>query len=194
MNIKEYRGSKKMTQTQLAGELNSALGTNYSKPHISMMERGIMVTPKNVEQYINSTIDEKVVITSADALKGDRWTITPHSEIKSLKSAKTTKSALAEEVLNEIKYYTKDNPFIAKDFAESLGIKEVGVRMAIRELRLNHIRICSGPGQRGYWLEENGGGYEATRQQMLSRAFRIFEVVKAMDENKDGQYQWVERG
>lgn len=183
-----------MTQTQMAAELNSALGTNYSKPHISMMERGIMVTPKNVEQYINSAIGEKAVITSADERKGDSWVIIPHSEIKSLKSAKTTKSALADKVLHEIKYYTKDHPFIAKDFAESLGLKEVNVRMAIRELRLNHIRICSDPSKSGYWLEENGGGYEATRQQMLSRAFRIFEVVKAMDENKDGQYQWVERG
>lgn len=95
-------------------------------------------------------------------------------------------------VLNELHRHSIERPFVAEDFAEKYGIAEVRVRMAIRELRLDHIRICSDPKHRGYWLEENGGGYEVTRKQMLSRAFRLLEVVKAMDNNQDGQLEWAE--
>ena len=95
-----------------------------------------------------------------------------------------------DEVLEELSHYTISSPFIAADFAKSVGCKEVNIRAAIRELRLKGIRICSDPNHRGYWLEEHGGGYEITRRQMLSRAFKILEVVKAMDGNKDGQFEW----
>ena len=95
-----------------------------------------------------------------------------------------------DDVLAELKACSITSPFIAKEYADSMGVKESQIRMVIRELRLKGIRICSDPGHRGYWLEEHGGGYEITRNQMLSRAFRIFEVVRAMDGNKDGQYEW----
>ena len=100
-------------------------------------------------------------------------------------------SNLALLCYERLKNCTKDDPFIAKELADELGLKEANVRSAIRDVRLAHIRVCSNPNSHGYWLEENGGGYDETRNQMLSRAFRIFEVVKAMDEAKDGQYEWV---
>ena len=34
--------------------------------------------------------------------------------------------------------------------------------------------------------------YERTRAQMFSRAFRLLEVVKAMDNAQDGQMEWAE--
>ena len=99
-----------------------------------------------------------------------------------------------QNVLDELSHYTITSPFIAADYAESIGAHEPAIRSIIRELRLNGIRICSDPSHKGYWLEQNGGGYEATRKQMLSRAFRILEVVRAMDGNKDGQMEWGDFG
>ena len=84
-------------------------------------------------------------------------------------------------MLKELRCCSKDSPFIAQDYAESVGAKEVNVRSAIRQLRLQGYRICSDTKQRGYWFDANGGGYEATREQMLKRAYKILEVVEAMD-------------
>lgn len=104
--------------------------------------------------------------------------------------SRTNLDKRCEDVLNEIKVCTITSPFIAAEYADSIGVKEAQIRTVIRELRLKGIRICSDPGHKGYWLEEHGGGYEVTRNQMLSRAFRILEVVKAMDHNQDGQFEW----
>lgn len=187
--VRAYREETGLTQAQLANEINMMFGTNYDKAIISKVESGDICLPQIIIDYIASKIDFKAVATDADERKGNKWGIIPRSEKNS------PKSAISEKVLEELRFYTKDHPFIAQDFADSLGVREVQIRAAIRELRLNHIRVCSDPAHRGYWLEENGGGYEVTRKQMLSRAFRLLEVVKAMDNNQDGQFQWEsERG
>lgn len=187
--VKEYRKSLGMTQREFAKLLHSELGLNYNVALVSYAEKGIVDFPESVVSYCDSKIGFKPFINEFDEGLGGKWITIPHDEKKCVKSAI---SEMASNVLDELKYYTIDHPFIAKDFGESIGCKEVNVRSAIRELRLNGIRICSDPTHRGYWLEENGGGYEVTRKQMLSRAFRLLEVVKAMDNNQDGQMEWVD--
>lgn len=185
--IRAYRKENRITQSELANELNDHLGTkSYSKVLISYVENGLVDLPENAEQYLAPKIAHKAVRTSSVASNYEEWGIIPHEEINS------PKSEFSEKILDELKYYTKDHPFIAADYADSIGCKEVRVRQAIRELRMNHIRICSDPKHRGYWLEENGGGYEITRKQMLSRAFKLLAVVKAMDNAQDGQLEWAE--
>ena len=94
------------------------------------------------------------------------------------------------DIYRRIKECNINSPFNSHLYAKEYGIKESSVRCAIRELRLKGIRICSNPKQTGYWLEQNGGGYEQTRSQMLSRAYSLLEIVRAMDNCKDGQYEW----
>ena len=187
--VKKYRKILGMTQREFAKLLHRELGLNYNVALVSYAEKGIVDFPKEVVSYCDSKIGFKPFINEFERGLEGKWITIPHDEKKCVKSAI---SQNAYDVLEELKYYTKDQPFIAKDYAESIGSKEVNVREAIRELRLNGIRICSDPAHRGYWLEENGGGYETTRKQMLSRAFRLLEVVKAMDNAQDGQMEWVE--
>lgn len=185
--LRDYRKAFGMTQSDLAADLNEALGVkSYTKVLISYIENGTVDLPENAKSYLASKMTEKAVRTGSDERKDGEWVIMPRSE------KKTLKSSIAEDVLDRLQNHSINNPFVAKDYARVIGVNEVAVRAAIRELRLNHIRICSDPRHRGYWLEENGGGYEITRSQMLSRAFRIFEVVKAMDNAQDGQMEWVE--
>lgn len=188
MTMREYRKSLGLKQPEFAALLAKEIGVKYSAPDISRMETGKMLPPENVTAYIASKTREKPLAIDSDAPNDAKWVIMPYYSEKALKSA------ILQNVLDELKYHTKYNPFIAKEYADSLGVKEVNVRNLIRKLRMAHIRICSDPNSRGYWLEDNGehGDYDRTRQQMLSRAYRIFEVVKAMDEAKDGQYEWGE--
>lgn len=187
--VKEYRKSLGMTQREFAMLLHRELGLNYNVALVSYAEKGIVDFPESVVSYCDSKIGFKPFINEFERGLEGKWVTIPHDEKKCVKSAI---SQMAADVLEELKYYSIDHPFIAKDFGESIGCKEVNVRAAIRELRMNGIRICSDPAHRGYWLEENGGGYEVTRKQMLSRAFRLLEVVKAMDNNQDGQMEWVD--
>lgn len=187
--VREYRKSLGLTQKQFGELLNKELGLNYTTALVSYAEKGVVDFPESVVSYCDSKIGFKPFINEFESGLRGKWVTMPHDEKKCVKSAI---SETASNVLTELKYYTKDDPFIAKDYGDSIGCKEVNVRMAIRELRLNGIRICSDPAHRGYWLEENGGGYEVTRKQMLSRAFRLLEVVKAMDNNQDGQMEWVD--
>lgn len=183
--MRTYREEQGITQTELATELNETLGTHYSKPHISQMENGVVGTPQKVNRYLTSKTSEKAVITSSDARKDGEWVTMPHDKKKSLKSPI---SKICYERLLEA---SREHPLDSYELARELGISEPGIRAAIREIRMAKIRVCSAPSQKGYWLEEKGGGYEVTRNQLLSRAFRILEVVRAMDDAKDGQYEWV---
>ena len=184
--MKSYRKSSGMTQTELAGMLNDALGTKYSKPQISNMERGYVGIPQNVSAYLADKIIEKAVITSSNERKIQSRVIMPCDVEKSLKSE------LSKKCYRLLREHSINDPLIASEVADSEGVLPVNVRIAIREIRMAHVRVCSDPAHRGYWLDENGGGYDITRKQMLSRAFKLLEVVRAMDDAKEGQYEWVE--
>ena len=189
MTIKEYRKENGLTQSQLAGLLSERLGAKYTTALISYAEKGMVDLPKSALDAMGVECPQKPFRNpSNEGLEG-KWTTIPHDEKKVVKSAI---SEMAFDVLDELKYCSKTHPFNSHDYAYSCGCKESNVRTAIRDLRLSGIRICSDPSHKGYWLEETGdkGDYERTRMQMFSRAFKILEVVKAMDNNQDGQMEW----
>lgn len=189
--VREYRKSLGMTQKQFGELLNKELGLNYTTALVCYAEKGMVDFPEKVVSYCDSKIGFKPFINEFDEGLEGKWITIPHDEKKCVKSAI---SQNAYDVLEELKYCTKSHPFNSHDYASSVGCREVNVRTCIRELRLNGIRICSDPSHVGYWLEEKGekGDYERTRAQMFSRAFRLLEVVKAMDNAQDGQMEWVE--
>lgn len=174
-SLKEYRKSLNLTQKQFGELIAKEVGLNYTTALVCYAEKGIVDYPESVVSWYNSKIAHKAFINEFERVSDEHWTIIPKRKKKSLKSL------FYERVYEELKAYSKSNPFIAKDYAESVGVTEVAVRSAIHKLRLNGIRICSDVKQKGYWLEEHGGGYEQTREQLLSRAYKIFDVVHAMD-------------
>lgn len=180
MTIKEYRKEHGITQGQLAQMLTEKLGSVYTTSLISYAERGMVDLPKSALEIMGVNTAEKPFRNPSVEPNYGEWVIMPHDEKKVVKSAI---SQMAFDVLQELKYCTKTHPFCSHDYAYSVGSKEPTVRGAIRELRMNGIRICSDPSHRGYWLEETGdkGDYERTRTQMFARAFKLLEVVKAMD-------------
>ena len=191
MTIKEYRKEHGITQGQLAQYLTEKLGKTYTTSLISYAEKGMVDLPKSALDVMGVECREKPFRNPSNEGLGGKWITIPHDEKKCVKSAI---SQNAYDVLEELKYCTKSHPFNSHDYASSVGCREVNVRSCIRELRLNGIRICSDPSHVGYWLEEKGdkGDYERTRAQMFSRAFRLLEVVKAMDNAQDGQMEWAE--
>ena len=174
-SLKEYRKSLNLTQKQFGELIAKEVGLNYTTALVCYAEKGIVDYPESVVSWYNSKIAHKAFINEFErVLGGHRTTI-------SKRKKKSRKSLFYENVYEELKAYSKSSPFVAKDYAESVGVTEVAVRSAIHKLRLSGIRICSDVKQKGYWLEEHGGGYEQTRQQLLSRAYKIFDVVRAMD-------------
>ena len=184
--IRQYRKEKNLTQGELARELNEKFGGSYTTALVSYAEKGTVDLPQNVIEYIGSNIAEKPFRNRFDARKDLEWVIT------SFKPQNELKSAISRDVYAKLKTCKKEMPLIAKDYAEVLGVTEAAVRAAIREIRLCGIRVVSTVSNHGYWLEENGGDYKVMRKELVSRALRIFEVIKAMDEGCDGQLTWEE--
>lgn len=173
--IKEYRKSLGLTQKEFGELIAKECGLNYTTALVSYAEKGVVDFPKSVVSWCDSKIGYKAFINEFER------SLDQYKATISKRKKKWRKPTFIDGLFEELKFYSKDQPFIAKDYAESLGVTETQVRTYIHKLRLNGIRICSDCKQRGYWLEENGGCYEQTRDQLLSRAYKIFDVVHAMD-------------
>lgn len=158
-----------MTQTMFAGELNASLGTNYSKPHISLMERGIMVVPPNVESYIESKIASNAVITSADERNDDRWTTTPPCENKSLKTAipqnwSAKGLTQKERVLG---YVYEQGSITSKEAYDFLGITQLGARI--------------------FELEREGYRFDRKNESSFNRYGKAVSFTRYSMEKNDGK-------
>lgn len=85
--VREYREISGLTQTQLADEINAALGTSYTTSMVSYAESDVMKFPKDVQSYIASKIAEKRFRNRSDARKDSKWVNTPSSDKTPLKTA-----------------------------------------------------------------------------------------------------------
>ena len=184
--IRQYRKENGLTQGQLADELTKQFDTRYTTALVSYAESGTVDLPQNVIAYLDSKIAEKPFRNPSDARKDDKWVIMPFSP------EKTLKSDFAIKVYDELKKCTKLHPFVSRVYAEKVGTSDVRVRNTIRDIRLAGVRVVSTAKHGGYWLEENGGDYKVMRGELISRAERIFEVVKAMDNGGGDQLTWEE--
>lgn len=85
--VRKYREERGLTQTELADEINAALGTSYTTSMVSYAESDVMRFPKDVRTYIASKTAEKRFRNCSDARKGSEWVNTPPIGKKSLKQA-----------------------------------------------------------------------------------------------------------
>lgn len=77
-------------------------------------------------------------------------------------------------------------PMRAKEFKKLLGIDPRDLRDIVRELRLEHVKVCSG--DPGYWLW-NGvdDSWKRTKARIRSQMMNECKLLAAMDGVVDGQ-------
>lgn len=83
-----------------------------------------------------------------------------------------------------------DKPITRQDIRLATGYHDRDIRQAIRELRLDGIRIVTSDSG-GYYIANSDADYMHFRKAMVSRVIRIMEVVNAMDGNLNGQVRWT---
>ena len=88
------------------------------------------------------------------------------------------------ELLKKASIYT---PMDRRVSARWLGVSEREIRKRIEELRREGYRIVSSSINGGYWLATTDEEYARFRAEYISRATKIFETVKAMDNSVNGQ-------
>ena len=77
-------------------------------------------------------------------------------------------------------------PMRAKDFKKLLGIDPRDLRDIVRELRMEHVKVCSG--NPGYWLWDGvDDSWERTKARIRSQAAKEHLLLIAMDNVVDGQ-------
>lgn len=77
-------------------------------------------------------------------------------------------------------------PLTAKEIEGLTGTDPRGLRKIVRELRMEHIKVCSG--DEGYWLwNGKDDSWSRTKARIRSQAKREFELLKAMEDVLDGQ-------
>lgn len=71
-------------------------------------------------------------------------------------------------------------PMRARQFEALTGIKPRELREVVRELRMEHVKVCSG--DKGYWLwDGHDDSWHRTKARMRSEQKRLHEVLAAMD-------------
>lgn len=81
-------------------------------------------------------------------------------------------------------------PMLAKDFKTLLGIDPRELRDVVRELRMEHVKVCSG--DKGYWLWDGiDDSWRRTKARIKSQAVKEYALLAAMDGDAlEGQEQW----
>lgn len=78
-------------------------------------------------------------------------------------------------------------PITAKKIQGLLGIDPRKLRDIVRELRMEHVKVCSG--DKGYWLwDGHDDSWERTKARIRSQAAKEHILLMAMDNDVlDGQ-------
>lgn len=86
---------------------------------------------------------------------------------------------MTETILNIISRHTIDNPIKSREIENKTSLAGAEIRCILHELRLSKHPI--GSDGDGYFLARNEAELEHTKAQLMSRATKIIEVVKALD-------------
>ena len=71
-------------------------------------------------------------------------------------------------------------PMRAKEFKTLFGIDPRELREVVRELRLEHVKVCSG--DKGYWLwDGHDDSWSRTKARIRSQAAKEHILLMAMD-------------
>lgn len=84
--LRTFRKERKLTQADVAQELNHHFGTNYNKVVICYIENDLADLPKSMERYLQERYGCKPQNVQLNSPKDDDRAIMPSAEKKSLKS------------------------------------------------------------------------------------------------------------
>ncbi len=77
-------------------------------------------------------------------------------------------------------------PLTAKEIEGLTGVDPRQMRHIARELRMEHVKLCSG--DKGYWLwNGKDDSWNRTKARIRSQAKKELELLKAMEDVLDGQ-------
>lgn len=95
------------------------------------------------------------------------------------------KESKKEIVLTQLKLMDSV-PLTAKEIERLTGADPRQMRHIARELRMEHVKLCSG--DKGYWLwNGKDDSWNRTKARIRSHAKREFELLRAMEDVLDGQ-------
>lgn len=81
-------------------------------------------------------------------------------------------------------------PIKSSQLSARMGTKDAETRQIIRDLRLKGVKVCSGAD--GFWIwNGKDDSWKHTKRTMLSRAYAIYQVWKAMENSPtEEQERW----
>lgn len=94
-----------------------------------------------------------------------------------------------EELYLAIAERNIDNPITRTELAKRFDKNDSQIRKDIQDLRLLGVRVVSSISSKGYWLDENGGGYEKFRTMMQHKALSILSTIHKMDAYDKNQFK-----
>lgn len=172
MTVRMYKEFKGITLEALTDELRT-IEPRLDMPLVSRMVNGIVAPNEDVQQYI------------------DLYTEGVANENISVQES--LDDSFLEQLLREIRVCSRMIPASRAMLCGYLGKPDRTIRKGIEELRRRGYRIISDSGHYGYWLDENGGGYDHMRAEMRKKALSILQTIRAMDGKElEGQLIWEE--
>ena len=99
-----------------------------------------------------------------------------------------TRNEIKEKV-HAVLFIYDSNPIKTKPLCAVCSITPRQLQTAIRDLRMDGVKVCSGDA--GYWLwNGKDDSWEHTKRQLRSRVSKLMRVLIAMDMELEGQEKW----
>lgn len=127
--IRGYRKSADISQTQLAEELSSALGAKYTTSLISYMEKGVVDAPEKVGSYLASKTAEKPFRNPSVASKGSGSINVSPEGVSLFKSAFLPESKRMTQEERVLEYIREFGSITTWDAFADLGITRLSAKI-----------------------------------------------------------------
>lgn len=183
MTLEEYRKANKLTQKQLAEELQEVC-PGIDRVLISKIESGFCSPTEEVQIYLERKTSLKACTHADMERKNDCRYITHLSE----KNAEIGDFSTEEQtVLDALKECSKENPLTRSALREILHYKDRAARRVIGDLRDKGVRVVGSGSTKGYYIAESESEYRAFRNEYHKKAMTYLNRISAMDRYTEGQ-------
>ena len=94
-----------------------------------------------------------------------------------------------KELVRVFLEFAHHEPVNTKTICALCNISSRDLQNAVRDLRLEGMKICSG--DKGYWLwDGKDDSWSHTKAQLKSRIGKLYQLLSAMEGNIEGQQEW----
>lgn len=174
MTLKEYRLSKRLTQTELAAEISKDI-PGIDRALISKIETGLCEPSSAIRIWLF-----KACAQASKELKGQTWATLRETEKKALK---TDLQAQIYEMLEKADRSVSRNMLRIRT-----GRSDRQIRKAISEMRAAGILIVTTSSGKGYWLAQTDNDLRLLKREYQSRLITCNKILKAISTAAPDQY------